>query len=145
MRTVSSRCRALFVQRRTPAAKPGMAAAKPGMAAAKPGMAARMRALSLATVLGAAGPALLGCGGEVVVGDEAALSGTGAGASSGMPPSGSCQLCQANVECGHCLIQGEDETYRCPPSLPPPSPGCLDLLEEHHDQYGQLYTCYYCD
>ena len=69
---------------------------------------------------------------------------TGQGAGSGIPADGSCVVCDGTIECGHCLIQAYEWTYRCLPTMPPPDPSCMDLREEHVDQYGRPYTCYYC-
>lgn len=67
----------------------------------------------------------------------ASSSGTGA-------PSLSCILCEGLVECGHCYIQGEENTFRCPPGISLMVEGCMNLDEWHRDPSGALYTCYYC-
>ena len=68
----------------------------------------------------------------------------GAGAGSSSLPPGPCAMCDGQIECGHCLIEAYEWTYRCVPMAPPPGDGCWDLREQHVDQYGRPYTCYYC-
>lgn len=58
---------------------------------------------------------------------------------------GDCALCDGHVECGHCLIQAFQDTYRCPPGAGAPEAGCMNLKEWHRDQYGAVYTCFYCE
>ncbi|MBW2522720.1 MAG: hypothetical protein JRI23_01030 [Deltaproteobacteria bacterium] len=70
--------------------------------------------------------------------------------SSGSAPGGSvplngCLRCDGYVQCSHCYIQGEDDTFRCPPGVDAPEPGCMNLDEWHLDHAGRTYTCFYCD
>jgi hypothetical protein len=64
-------------------------------------------------------------------------------ATSGTATAG-CVACEGQVECGHCLVQGDDNTIRCSLGIPVPLSGCLHLDEWHRDPSGALYTCYYC-
>jgi len=68
----------------------------------------------------------------------------GPGAGSSGSPDGTCALCDGQIECGHCLVEAYEWTYRCAPAAAPPDGECWDLRELHVDQYGRSYTCYYC-
>ena len=60
------------------------------------------------------------------------------------PPPGGCAVCDGHVQCGHCLVQAFELTYRCAVGMPAPAASCWDLDEIHVDQNGMAYTCFYC-
>jgi hypothetical protein len=106
------------------------------------GRGARTASLMLALVAGA-----VACGARSEPDGEPGgygplPGGPEAGASS--VPDATCVVCDGQIECGHCLIEAYEWTYRCTPSATPPDGECWDLRELHVDQYGRSYTCYYC-
>ena len=96
--------------------------------------------LALACGLGACG-ARSGPDGEP--GGYGPMPGDAAAGVSGVPDA-PCALCDGQIECSRCLVQAYEWTYRCAPAVSPPDDECWDLREQHVDQYGRAYTCYYC-
>ncbi len=112
---------------------------------AKPGLRRRGWAVGTACSLLALAAFVVACGARSGPDtDPGEFGGTGPASGAGAGSSGPCALCDGQIECNHCLIEAYEWTYHCVPMAPPPQGSCWDLREQHTDQYGRAYTCYYC-
>ena len=66
------------------------------------------------------------------------------GSDGGGEGTGPCVLCDTDSDCGFCLVQGQERSYRCTLGATAPEFNCMHLLEQYTGEDGIPYTCFYC-